>query len=59
MKQITLNDLLDVVRGYNPMEVERVKLAYDYADKLHEGQYRQSGESYISHPLSGLLNLLK
>ena len=52
MKQITLDNLLNVVREYNPMEVERVKLAYDYADKLHKGQYRQSGEAYISHPLN-------
>ena len=29
-----------------------VKKAYEYADNLHSGQKRQSGEPYISHPLN-------
>ena len=49
---ITLQDLLNKLREYNPEEVEIVKRAYEYADNLHNGQFRQSGEPYISHPLN-------
>ena len=52
MESITLEKLLDEVRKYNPTEVEIIKKAYEYAKTLHEGQYRQSGESYIIHPLN-------
>ena len=52
MNNITLNDLLVKLKEYNPDEVEIVKKAYEYADNLHSGQKRQSGEPYISHPLN-------
>lgn len=52
MNNITLNDLLVKLEEYNPDEVEIVKKAYEYADNLHSGQKRQSGEPYISHPLN-------
>ncbi len=32
-------------------EVEKIKSAFDFACKLHEGQYRVSEEPYILHPL--------
>ena len=31
---------------------EKIKGAYEYAAELHEGQRRQSGEAYISHPIA-------
>ena len=49
---ISLQDLLNKLREYNPEEVEIVKMAYEYADTLHKRQMRQSGEPYISHPLN-------
>ena len=52
MKNIVLNDLVGILKEYNPEEVEVVKRAYEYASDLHKGQYRQSGEPYISHPLN-------
>ncbi len=52
MNNITLNDLLIKLEEYNKEEVEIVKKAYLYADNLHSGQKRQSGEPYISHPLN-------
>lgn len=52
MNNITLNDLLVKLEEYNKEEVEIVKKAYEYADNLHSGQKRQSGEDYISHPLN-------
>ena len=49
-----LDDLLDNVKTYNfdEAEHEKIKKAYRYAEELHRGQYRQSGEAYIYHPLA-------
>ena len=33
-------------------DFEKIKKAYEYADDLHEGQMRLSGEPYISHPVA-------
>ena len=33
-------------------ENEFIKRAYNLAKKLHEGQKRQNGEPYFSHPLA-------
>lgn len=52
MNILTIDDLLNVVRSYNSSEVEIVERAYYYAENLHKGQKRQSGEDYITHPLN-------
>ena len=31
-------------------DYEKIKRAFLYAQELHEGQFRLSGEPYISHP---------
>ena len=49
---MTIDDLLKLIKDYNPDEVEIVKRAYEYANEMHKGQYRQSGEPYINHPLN-------
>ena len=36
-------------RGY---DLKKIKKAYNVAAGLHEGQFRQSGEPYISHPIA-------
>ncbi|MBO7762798.1 MAG: bifunctional (p)ppGpp synthetase/guanosine-3',5'-bis(diphosphate) 3'-pyrophosphohydrolase [Clostridia bacterium] len=33
-------------------DIEKIKEAFLYAKELHEGQMRQSGEPYISHPVA-------
>lgn len=33
-------------------DFEKIEHAYRYAEMLHEGQFRKSGEPYICHPLS-------
>ena len=38
-------------------QINVVKRAFYYAEQAHEGQYRQSGEPYIIHPLA-VANLL-
>ena len=52
MNKLSIKELLQVVGEYNPDELAKVQKAYDYADNLHDGQFRQSGEPYISHPLN-------
>ena len=49
---LTINDLLAKVTEYNNVEVEIIRKAYSYAEELHKGQKRQSGEDYITHPLN-------
>ena len=36
----------------NNYNLEKIQSAYEYAAMLHEGQYRQSGDAYISHPIA-------
>ena len=49
---IGVTDLLELVRHYNPrVDIDRIRRAYDYGKKAHEGQFRSSGEEYFSHPL--------
>ena len=49
---ITIEKLIEHIKTYNPEEIEIIKKAYEYANYLHQGQTRQSGEPYIIHPLS-------
>ena len=52
MENITLEDLLEKLIDYAKEEIALVKKAYYYAENLHRGQVRQSGEAYITHPLN-------
>lgn len=52
MNNLTIEDLLNLVRAYEPEKIEIVKKAYNFANFLHSGQTRQSGEPYIIHPLN-------
>ncbi len=33
-------------------QINRVRRAYHYAEQAHDGQFRRSGEPYITHPLN-------
>ncbi len=52
MNNITIEDLISKISEYNSEEIENILKAYYYAKDLHDGQYRQSGEEYITHPLN-------
>ena len=48
-----LAELKQVLSGYlKPADVDRIAEAYHFSDAAHEGQFRKSGEPYISHPLA-------
>ncbi len=41
------------MRSYNPRcAVGVIEAAYDYGRRMHEGQFRTSGELYFSHPVA-------
>ena len=48
---MTIDDLLNMVKSYNKDDIELIKKAYEYAKCMHDGQFRQSGEPYITHPV--------
>ncbi|MBC6441803.1 MAG: bifunctional (p)ppGpp synthetase/guanosine-3',5'-bis(diphosphate) 3'-pyrophosphohydrolase [Rhodobacteraceae bacterium] len=46
-------DLIEAVRAYNPnSDSERIEAAWDYGRLMHEGQCRQSGDPYWTHPVA-------
>jgi len=48
-----LRRLIETLEAYLPEEqVESVMHAYDFGAAAHDGQKRQSGEAYISHPVA-------
>ena len=57
IKVITL--LEKQVKSYNKKGWDEIYHAYLYASKLHKKQKRDSGEAYITHPLSVCLILSK
>ncbi|MDO4732971.1 MAG: bifunctional (p)ppGpp synthetase/guanosine-3',5'-bis(diphosphate) 3'-pyrophosphohydrolase [Bacillota bacterium] len=50
---ITIDDIIQKAKTYNTSSnSDLIREAYTFAEKQHEGQMRDSGESYISHPLT-------
>jgi len=48
-----IEQLLNLLQTSNKKyDLEKIKKAYLYADEMHKGQLRQSGEPYISHPIA-------
>ena len=45
-------ELLEKIKASGSYDYEKILKAYNYAERLHEGQKRISGEDYIIHPLS-------
>ncbi len=47
------DDLIALVRTYNPKtDEDLIRRAFAYGEEMHEGQTRQSGEPYFTHPVS-------
>jgi GTP pyrophosphokinase/guanosine-3',5'-bis(diphosphate) 3'-pyrophosphohydrolase len=50
---IDASDLIALVRTYNPKtDAALIEKAYAYGQRMHDGQFRQSGEPYFSHPVA-------
>ena len=52
MKMLKKEDLMNNIQTYYPSHIMLIEKAFHYADNLHSGQFRESGEPYISHPLN-------
>ena len=44
--------LRDASAYLKPEDVRQIQSAYEFSEAAHEGQFRRSGEPYISHPLA-------
>ena len=50
---LTIDTLDTKLRNYLPPDQSNlVRRAFYYAEQAHYGQYRRSGEPYVSHPLA-------
>lgn len=49
----TIDNLATALNHYlAPDQVNLVRRAYYYAEQAHDGQYRRSGDPYVTHPLA-------
>lgn len=44
--------LLVIEKNEKSYDIDKIKKSFEYAKSLHDGQFRLSGEPYISHPVS-------
>jgi len=61
MKPVNLNYNLfieEVLKANPQANVKLIKKAFDFAKKCHEGQERESGEDYFTHPLQTAMILI-
>ena len=50
---VSIDRLFEILRATGKKyDLEKIQIAFDYADKLHEGQFRKSGDAYITHPIA-------
>lgn len=48
----SIEDLIETVKAYDPhADLAAIEKAYKFSEKAHEGQFRRSGEPYVTHPL--------
>ena len=50
-EKINFNDLLDKLKNMNDKSLEKIKEAYEFASKEHEGLKRLTNDDFITHPL--------
>ncbi len=52
MPSVRLEDIVERIQNYNPgADVDLLRRAYIFSAKVHQGQTRLSGESYLNHPI--------
>ena len=53
MNEISISNILNRLKAYAPeTDLALVEKAYQFADRVHAGQKRKSGDPYIEHPLT-------
>ena len=49
---VSIEGLISKLTYLKPAEITLIKSAFNFADAAHLGQYRHSGEPYITHPVA-------
>jgi GTP diphosphokinase / guanosine-3',5'-bis(diphosphate) 3'-diphosphatase len=49
---VSISGLISKLSYLKPDEIELIKKAFHFSDAAHLGQYRHSGEPYITHPIA-------
>ncbi len=50
---VRIDRLLEILKATGKKsDLDKIQAAYDYAGGLHEGQFRKSGDAYITHPVA-------
>ena len=50
---IDISGLLEMLKATEKKyDIDKIVEAFEYANELHQGQFRASGEPYISHPIA-------
>ena len=52
MKSASYEDLINNLKYLSKKDLDKISKAFYCASNLHKGQKRQSGEDYVSHPLT-------
>ena len=53
MGRMTPDDLIALITLYNPRcDEDLIRRAWEYGERMHEGQFRHSGEPYFTHPVA-------
>ena len=48
-----LAEILDKVQSYHPAaDTDLIHRAFDFSERMHDGQMRKSGDPYFIHPVS-------
>lgn len=57
---LTIEEIISKARSYieDEEQIRVIERAYDFAKLKHEGQFRKSGEPYITHPMNVALILI-
>ncbi|TMS58467.1 RelA/SpoT family protein [Imbroritus primus] len=49
---VSISALAEKLKYLKPADIKLVREAFHFSDEAHLGQYRQSGEPYITHPVA-------
>jgi len=52
MSEVAITEFRQHLGYLKPGDIGRVEEAYQFSDNAHHGQFRQSGDPYISHPVA-------
>jgi GTP pyrophosphokinase len=58
MAKSDVDQIIELVKQYNPdADFDLIRRAYEFSEKVHEGQFRLSGDPYITHPVEAAKTL--